>query len=95
MVGILADEKYAGVNRAIHFDAVSKYLENYHANKSLIYKYLTELPKLIKENPSVYSFLTPQLDNISDLADRFTKIDAKLQEELEFILSHFKDIEVI
>ena len=61
----------------------------------LIYQYLTELPKLIKENPSVYSFLTPQLDNISDLADRFTKIDAKLQEELELILSHFNDIEVI
>lgn len=95
IVGILADEKYAGVNRTIHFDAVSKYLENYHADKALIYKYLTELPKLIKENPSVYSFLTPQLDNISDLADRFSKIDAKLQEELELILSHFKDIEVI
>lgn len=95
IVGILADEKYAGVNRTIHFEAVSKYLENYHANRALIYKYLTELPKLIKENPFVYSFLTPQLDNISDLADRFTKIDAKLQEELEFILSHFKDIEVI
>ena len=94
-VGILVDEKYTGVNRTIHFEAVSKYLENYHANKALIYEYLSELPKLIKENPSVYSFLTPQLDNILDLADRFTKIDAKLQEELELILSHFNDIEVI
>ena len=94
-VGVLANEKYTSVNRAIHFDAVSKYLENYYASRSLIYEYLSELPKLIKENPSVYSFLTPQLDNISDLADRFTKIDAKLQEELELILSHFNDIEVI
>ena len=94
-VGIFADEKYAGVNRTIHFEAVSKYLENYHANKALIYNYLSELPKLIKENPSVYSFLTPQLDKISHFADRFTKIDAQLQEELELILSHFNYIEVI
>jgi hypothetical protein len=95
VVGVLVNEKYASVNRTMHLDAFSKYLENYQANKTLIYNYLSELPKLIKENPSVYSFLTPQLDNISHLADRFTKIDAKLQEELELILSHFNDIEVI
>lgn len=95
VVGVLANEKYASINRAMHFEAVSKYLENYQASKTLIYKYLSELPQLIKENPSVYSCLTPNLDNISHFADRFTEIDVKLQEELELILSHFNDIEVI
>lgn len=95
MVGILADEKYAGVNRTIHFEAVSKYLENYHANKDLIYQYLTELPKLIKEKPSIYSSLTSNLDKILHLPDKFTESDSQLQEELEIILSHFNDIEVI
>lgn len=95
VVGVLANEKYVSVNRTMHFEAVSKYLENYQANKALIYKYLSELPKLIKENPSFYSCLTPHLDKISHFADRFTEIDSKLHEELELILSHFNDIEVI
>jgi hypothetical protein len=95
VVGVLVNEKYASVNRTMHFDAFSKYLENYQASKTLIYNYLSELPQLIKENPSVYSCLTPNLDNISHFADRFTEIDVKLREELELILSHFNDIEVI
>lgn len=95
VVGVLANEKYASINRAMHFEAVSKYLENYQASKTLIYNYLSELPKLIKENPSVYSFLTPHLDKISHFADRFADTDGKLHEELELILSHFNDIEVI
>ena len=95
VVGVLANEKYASINRTMHFDAFSKYLENYQANKALIYKYLSELPQLIKENPSVYSCLTSKLDKILHLPDKFTDGDAKLQEELELILSHFNDIEVI
>lgn len=95
VVGVLVNEKCASVNRTMHLDAFSKYLENYQANKTLIYNYLSELPKLIKENPSVYSFLTPHLDKISHFADRFTESDVKLHEELELILSHFNDIEVI
>ena len=79
----------------MHFDAFGKYLENYQANKALIYKYLSELPQLIKENPSVYSSLTSKLDKILHFPDKFTDGDAKLQEELELILSHFNDIEVI
>lgn len=95
--GFVPDERYIVINRLMHIDAINKFIDNYHKHKATIYKNLSGLSKLIQENPSECDILisTHLSDKITHFSKRFNEIDTKLSEELELILSHFKDIEVI
>lgn len=95
--GFAPDERYIVINRLMHIDTFNKFIDNYHKHKATIYKNLSGLSKLIQENPSECDILisTHLSDKITHFSERFNEIDTKLSEELELILSHFKDIEVI
>lgn len=95
--GFVPDERYIVINRLMHIDAINNFIDNYHKHKATIYKNLSGLSKLIQENPSECDILisTHLSDKITHFTERFNEIDTKLSEELDLILSHFKDIEVI
>lgn len=94
-MGLFPDERYIGMNRLMHIEAINNYIDNYNKHKPTIYENLSRLSQLIQENPSEYDVLIPYLDKIEHFAEKFNEIDTKLNEELELILSNFKDIEVI
>lgn len=95
--GFVPDERYIVINHLMHIDAINNFIDNYHKHKATIYKNLSGLSKLVQENPSECDILisTHLSDKITHFSERFNEIDTKLSEELELILSHFKDIEVI
>lgn len=95
LISFIPDERYVTINRLMHIDAINSYIDNYNKHKTAIYKNLSRLSQLIQENPSEYDVLMSYFDKIDHFAEKFNEIDTKLSEELELILSNFKDIEVI